>query len=179
MKMKKETKKGNKKETKKGKNEEIGDMCAPIILDPTEDIENFWVFATGIGNGVEGYEGKWLIFVSRDNVDGVWHKIKDATEKGLLGIRSKVSTIRQSSAYGENSGGKERGHVICVYSKDFRDKDNVKDILNELRNIGITGRLYYKPNNMTYAGIYAHEGPLAKKKGKAGLYCSTDFEYEV
>lgn len=36
--------------------------------------------------------GKWLVFVPIEKIDSVWETIKLATEQGLLGNSSKVST---------------------------------------------------------------------------------------
>lgn len=125
------------------------------------------------GNRCNTYVGKWLIFVSPENIDNIWEKVKETTDKRLLGIGSKVSTKRQTEDYGEKQ------FVICIYTKDYRNKEDVKNVLQELRKIGIDGRLYYKSDSMTSAGIYSKEGPLTTKKGKSSLYCSTDFETRV
>jgi hypothetical protein len=113
--------------------------------------------------------GKWLIFVRRGSVDKVWGRIRQATEAGQLGIAAKVSTSRPS-------GYKSLNHVICVYTHDFRDKANVGEVLRRLREIGITGKLYYKSDQVTLGGVYTTEGPFTKKKGRASLYSSDDFK---
>lgn len=144
---------------------------------PTEASVSHWLYSKHVGEGChetnnpcETYVGKWLIFESPDKIDNVWDNVKEATNKGLLGISSKVSTRKQTQEYGEGQ------YVICVYTKDFRDKDNVKQVLQELRKIGIIQKLYYKTDSTTLEGLYSKEGPLTKKKGKASLYCSDDFE---
>ena len=104
-----------------------------------------------------------------ESVDEVWERIRKATEKGRLGIAAKVSTSRPS-------GYKSKDHVICVYTYDFRDKDNVGETLKGLREIGITGTLYYKTDQATVSGVYSKEGPFTKKKQRASLYSSEDFE---
>ncbi|MFB0522822.1 MAG: putative phosphothreonine lyase domain-containing protein, partial [Candidatus Bathyarchaeia archaeon] len=81
-----------------------------------------WIYAEGKGEGCyedgQTYVGKWLIFAPRESVDEVWKRVKRATEAGRLGIEAKVSTSRPS-------GYKSTDHVICVYTRDFRDKADV------------------------------------------------------
>jgi hypothetical protein len=132
-----------------------------------------WIYAEGKGEGCyedgQTYVGKWLVFVPYESVDEVWERIRKATEKGRLGISGKVSTSRPG-------GYKSTEHVICVYTYDFRDKANVGEALKGLREIGITGRLYYKTDQATLGGVYSKGGPFTKKKQRASLYSSDDFE---
>jgi hypothetical protein len=142
-------------------------------LPPSKETRHPWVYAEGKGIGCyedgQTYVGKWLVFVPHESVDEVWEWIRSATEKGQLGIAAKVSTSRPS-------GYKSTAHVICVYTHDFRDKDNVIQTLKALREIGIAGKLYYKTDQATLSGIYATEGPFTKKRQRASLYSSDDFE---
>ena len=141
-------------------------------LFPSRNTTDYWIYAEGFGEGCyqdgQTYVGKWLIFVPHDGVDEVWEKIRQSTETGRLGIAAKVSTSRPS-------GYKSSDHVICVYTYDFRDKANVGEVLKRLREIGITGKLYYKSDQATLSGVYTTEGPFTKKKGRASVYCSDDF----
>jgi len=132
-----------------------------------------WIYAEGKGEGCyedgQTYVGKWLIFVPRESVDEVWKRVKRATEAGRLGIEAKVSTSCPS-------GYKSTDHVICVYTRDFRDKADVAKTLKGLREIGLMGKLYYKTDQATLSGLYAKEGPFTKKKQRTSLYSSDDFE---
>lgn len=93
--------------------------------------------------------GKWLIFVSVRNLDHVWSKIKRAVEEGKLGGIAK--TVQS----GGNSGrSKSAATVICVYTYDWMDVQDVKRIRAELRKIGITRKLSYKTDEDTERGIY-------------------------
>ncbi len=144
------------------------------ISIPSKIITEYWIYADGLGEGCyqdgQTYVGKWLIFLGRGSVDKVWEKIRQATVAGQLGIAAKVSTSRPS-AY------KSVDHVICVYTHDFRNKANVGEILKRLREIGITGKLYYKSDQATLNGVYTVEGPFTKKKGRTSLYSSDDFKF--
>jgi hypothetical protein len=142
-------------------------------LSPLKNTTEYWIYAEGLGGGCyqdgQTYVGKWLVFVARESVDEVWGRIRHATETGQLGIAAKVSTSRPS-------GYKSPDHVICVYTYDFRDKANVGEVLKQLREIGITGKLYYKSDQSTLGGVYTIEGSFTKKKGRASLYSSEDFK---
>ncbi len=110
-----------------------------------------------------------LSLCARESVDEVWGRIRQATETGQLGIAAKVSTSRPS-------GYKSPDHVICIYTYDFRNKANVGEVLKRLREIGITGKLYYKSDQATLSGVYTIEGPFTRKKGRASLYSSDNFK---
>lgn len=97
--------------------------------------------------------GKWLIFVSRENVDEVWAKIKKATEEGKLGFGSKVSTAKPSPL-----GKDPNTHVICVYTYDWTDREDVMRVREELRKLGITNKIPYKSDEDTIKGKYTVRG---------------------
>lgn len=97
--------------------------------------------------------GKWLVFVQPDDVDKIWEKIKKATEDGLLGGTSKVSTAARSKSY---SGSKQ--HVICIYTDDWTDENDVMRVREELRKLGITKKIPYKSDEDTLSGKYAKNG---------------------
>lgn len=83
----------------------------------------------------------------------MWKKVKNATEKGLLGNCSKVATAKPNpSAYDKNV------KVICVYSYDYTDRDDVMRIRDELRKIGIDKKIPYKTDDATEKGEYSVNG---------------------
>src|SRR5260370_36560329 len=140
---------------------------------PSADTSAPWISVRVAGQGcyVDGqsFVGKWLIFVTAENVDNVWARIERATENSQLGISAKVSTA-VPNGYGSSN------HVICVYTNDFRDKEEVGRALKALRQLRITGRIYYKTDQATLSGLYGSNGPFTKKKGRASLYSRDDFE---
>jgi len=94
--------------------------------------------------------GKWLIYRRRDLVDGAWNIIARAVYSGLLSCTSvKVAT---SASDPFNPSGQ---HVICCYTKDFRDVADLKRVREELRQIGFKGKIGYKADCYTYCDIYA------------------------
>jgi hypothetical protein len=125
--------------------------------NPSEVTDSYWIFATRQKGSSypESNEnsGKWLLFVSIDNIDTVWKKIKLATENGLLGESSKVATAKPSPL-----ATKDNLKVICIYTYDYTDKEDVMRIREELRKIGVTNKIPYKTNNATRQGLYEIKG---------------------
>jgi len=93
--------------------------------------------------------GKWLIHASPENIDEVWNIVASSTLNGELGIDAKVSTSLQ--------GGSE--HVMCVYTRNYFDQDDVKRVRKRLAELGFAKRLYYKPDIYTYLRIYRKTFP--------------------
>jgi len=90
--------------------------------------------------------GKWLIFVSPDTVDDWWEIIKNRTEEGTLGAGAKVSTALGACLRGAKQ------HVICVYTKDYTDKEDVNRVRRALARDGIVWRIPYKRDYDTVRG---------------------------
>lgn len=84
-----------------------------------------------------------MLFVEPAFVDHVWATVARATFKNELGIAAKVAP-RQ-----ERGSAKER--VICIYTYDFSDKDDIARVLHRLRQLELVrdrspGKsIYYKP----------------------------------
>jgi len=70
--------------------------------------------------------GKWLLYFGDDMIDEAWRRVALATSQGQLGNCSKCALTPSGPMY-----------VICVYSPDFRDRQEVKRVLNGLRKIGV------------------------------------------
>ena len=64
--------------------------------------------------------GKWLIFTPLSKLDEKWNMIARDTNAGLLGISAKSATAKPNGL-AKNSFIK----VICVYTYDCTDKENV------------------------------------------------------
>ncbi|KAI1945570.1 hypothetical protein LOZ12_002359 [Ophidiomyces ophidiicola] len=114
--------------------------------------------------------GKWMLFRSVDKVDDAWKAVASATAQGLLGIEAKVST--------DPEGSSPQSRLICIYTKDFREKEDIRRVLLKLVDLGLvsTGRgpatkpIYYKCDAYTHLDIMG-----GNKWGiKPGMYSSTD-----
>ena len=96
--------------------------------------------------------GKWMVHVPSEKVDEVWGLIATAIFNEDFG--SAVLTAKVSPKNEENSVEDPIMHVICVYTSDFTDMQEVVKAENVLRNLGIRIDLKYKPDLYTYLGIY-------------------------
>lgn len=82
--------------------------------------------------------GKWMIFPSPSYVDAIWNRIHKAVEEGQLGNYVKVMGPNHKGLY-----------VICVYTYDYEDIDDVMRIREVLRVLGIRQLLSYKSDQDT------------------------------
>lgn len=81
--------------------------------------------------------GKWLVFLSSSTIDRYWPRIRDAVIAGNMGNCAKVSTAGSAAP-------RDGRHVICVYTYDHEDKDDVMRIRQSLRECGILRPISYK-----------------------------------
>lgn len=100
--------------------------------------------------------GKWMIFVAPAGVDAVWARIRKFTIEGRLGGEAKVSSALARDAYHGTKPTAE--HVICVYTYDALDRDDVFRVRDALGMMGFTGALSYKTDQTTLAGRYFMPG---------------------
>lgn len=97
--------------------------------------------------------GKWLVFSDNRDHDENWRKIKQATEDGFLGVSAKAATAKPNP--NANSMNEK---VICVYTYNWLDVNDVYRVEKNLRAIGIEQTLYYKTDSDTIAGLYKSKG---------------------
>lgn len=97
--------------------------------------------------------GKWLIFVKRNRTDEIWKTIYDAVRSGELGCSAKISTNSKSSIRQNPNE-----QVICVYTYDWTDKEDVMRIRQKLKELGITWKIPYKADEDTSQLKYAKRG---------------------
>ena len=114
--------------------------------------------------------GKWLLFCSPERVDNIWADVARSTWNGRLGYAAKVAVSDAAKAKGY--GPKE--HLICIYTKDFEDKADVRRVLEGLRDLGIlkgSKGIYYKTDMYTYLDLSrGNDYDL-----QASLYRSSEF----
>jgi hypothetical protein len=95
--------------------------------------------------------GKWMLFLAPEEVDEVWERVARATAQNRLGIGAKV----------EIAGGAETGkaRLLCVYTRDFRDKRDVAralDVLRQLQLVMLGGeQIYYKSGELSCFFLFA------------------------
>jgi hypothetical protein len=131
---------------------------------PTEVDGEYWIWAERVDpyNYPHPKErcGKWMIYAHDSEVDQVWITIRDAVVGGLLGSDAKVATMKPSP-----NAVKPDHKVICIYTYDSEDKDDVLRILTSLReDLGVQHKAFYKEDNVTRSGDYRFNtrGPVSK-----------------
>jgi Domain of unknown function (DUF1917) len=107
-----------------------------------------------------------MLFVDELNIAVVWSSICRATADNLLGIGAKVAANSEDGAV----------RLICVYTKDFNDKQDVKRVVVELNRLNLLPTdkkrsIYYKCDAYTLLGILSGN----PYKLAASLYASKDF----
>ena len=88
--------------------------------------------------------GKWLIYRADTEIDRAWRTVATATFNRRLGISAKAST----------AASRQKQHVICVYSENYLNLEDVMHVRAKLRTLGFNEALCYKPDLYTYLGIY-------------------------
>jgi hypothetical protein len=124
--------------------------------NPSEVTDVYWLYAERENGGYPEHTengGKWLVFVPMSEIDDVWHKIKQATEEGRLGSSAKVSTMQPNS-----NSSNPNIKVICVYTYDWTDENDVRRVRAELRKLGIDKKIPYKADEDTFKGRYVVNG---------------------
>lgn len=115
---------------------------------PSEDFSRSWQMRKSPSCGIirsGPTTGKWCIFAPSTDVDQAWAKIKCAVEGDNL-LFAKVSTALRSMG--------RDGHVICVYTQDWTDKQDLLHVREVLRSLGFIGELGYKRDIDTLKRIY-------------------------
>lgn len=88
--------------------------------------------------------GKWLIYSASAQIDEIWKSVAAAVVSRSLGHAAKVSPRDRE----------KNTHVICVYTEDFTNKEQVQAVEKGLRKIGVTSVMSYKADVYTTLGIY-------------------------
>ena len=83
-----------------------------------------------------------MIYCGPKNVDAVWATVARATARHELGISAKVEPC-------PTEGDPKKERRICVYTKDFQDRQDVGRVIQKMRELRLVesrGKfLYYKP----------------------------------
>lgn len=117
---------------------------------------------------------QWMLFPNEDDLARTWGIVAKAVAEGTLGTSAKVAAqpSESTSAY----PGQAPCRLICVYTKDFSDMQDVRRVLQELVALGLCpsdagrGSIYYKCDAYTYLGIESRNSYGIK----ASLYASKD-----
>ncbi|KAL8949863.1 MAG: hypothetical protein Q9222_004056 [Ikaeria aurantiellina] len=116
--------------------------------------------------------GKWMLFPHSDDVNRLWGIVAEATVNRELGHAAKVAP--------DSGEGDQEPRLICVYTKDFSDVEDVKRVLGKMVDLGLVKKkkgsmgeergIRYKADAFTELGIMSgNEWGL-----KPSLYGSND-----
>ena len=132
------------------------ELTWPEAPPPMSVTHSFWVYAVRSRPSRRkptDRSGKWMIFPKRPEADALWEVIARATFDGKLGSASKCGTARPNpNAFDPSST------VICVYTPDFDDGEDVMRVRKTLQELGVTWKIPYKLDSTTLAGRYAVRG---------------------
>jgi hypothetical protein len=108
--------------------------------------------------------GKWMLFPPDDMYPRTWRLIAEATAEGKLGPTSKAATPNEF----------EPLNLICIYTYDFTDTEDVRRVLEELIDLGACDRdgkpIYYKCDAYTYLDLKSDN----EYRIRASLYSSKE-----
>ena len=100
--------------------------------------------------------GKWMLFPSCDEVDGIWSALSRTLVRKELGSCTEIKVSTYSNA--------DRKHVILAYTDDYEDTTDVFDIAHAIQKAVETSgvqhaladtRMLYKPDIYTHLNIYS------------------------
>jgi hypothetical protein len=82
-----------------------------------------------------------MLFPPVDRVDHIWSIVAHAVARNQLGLGAKVSPKLEHPETGSR--------LICIYTYDFSNKEDVMRVLRKLRDLGLVRRnerppIYYK-----------------------------------
>ncbi|KAL9602974.1 MAG: hypothetical protein Q9219_001499 [cf. Caloplaca sp. 3 TL-2023] len=98
--------------------------------------------------------GKWMLFPYPEDVNEQWAIAAEATLNRELGTAAKVAP--------DSGDGDRKPRLICIYTKDFSDVDDVKRVLERMVELGLVKKkgpvgeetsIYYKTDAFTELGI--------------------------
>jgi Domain of unknown function (DUF1917) len=129
----------------------LHDVDGGYLINPSAIIDAFWVWADSPSPPTEDdvRGGKWMIFSSPERHDDAWALVRDATEGGSLGIQAKAATAKVNPLA---KGSKSK--LICVYTRDYEDQEELRRVLRRLRELGFVEKMFYKTNQATRSGTY-------------------------
>lgn len=107
------------------------------------------IFTAAKEKGIKS--GKWMLFPPPDRVNEMWALVANAVAKEELGHAAKVAA--------NDGSGDDNARLICVYTENFADKDDVKRVLETLVGLGLVSNsgdkraIYYKADCFTHLDI--------------------------
>lgn len=154
----------------------ITKKLGPLREQLKEDILGF-----ALGSGV--ITGKWMLFPKPKDVNRVWRLVAEAVIDGKLGDTAKVAPADPPDRFSAATK-QQASHLICIYTRDFSDLDDVRRVLEGLMELGLAprpadGAVYYKTDVYTHLNIdssnsYGLKASLYSSKDIIGLSKTTE-----
>lgn len=115
-----------------------GRMAHDTQARPSQISGVYWIEAKAAqGSAPTSHAGYWLIETTVQEVDALWEKIKQATEAGLLGYKSKVLTAPANYQTHPDA------RVMHIQTYDDADKEDIERVRAALQALEITQTLTY------------------------------------
>jgi len=90
--------------------------------------------------------GKWCIFCREKDIDTLWAKIKEEVEVYNTFLGAMAATKLSSKSH-------KGSYVICVFTRDWTNKEDVLEVKKKIKNLGINRIMRYKRDADTFDGI--------------------------
>lgn len=120
---------------------------------PSTVRDRYWIESVSPVGNWAATSGKWLLFIPVGRIDKVWKVIDRETRLGRLGIATKVATAKSNSR-----ATNRLVRVICVYTYDSTDLEDVHRVRRRLRELGFVKKISYKTDAATIDGKYSQNG---------------------
>lgn len=122
-------------------------------LLPSKIRDRYWIESAAPTGAWSANSGKWLLFISDNRIDSAWQLIDLETRSGRLGIAAKVATAKPNALATSYSV-----RLICVYTYDCADLDDVRRVRQRLWKLGFAKKISYKTDAATTEGKYTQNG---------------------
>ncbi len=126
---------------------------AKPILPPSKVRDQYWIESENPDGVWSKDSGKWLLFIPAARIDAAWAVIDQETKAGRLGIAAKAATAMSNPLATSH-----RMRLICVYTYDFKNLDDIRRVRQRLSELGYTRKIPYKADAATSAGKYTKRG---------------------
>ncbi|KAJ9625562.1 hypothetical protein H2203_004319 [Taxawa tesnikishii (nom. ined.)] len=111
---------------------------------------------------------KWTFLPDRDELARTWRLVAEGVVDGRLGTAATLATLDPTDPPGKS-------RLVCFYTEDFSNTEDVRRVLKELVETGVAPRegrgIYYRCDAYTYFGTES-DNPFGPR---ASIHYSKDF----
>lgn len=125
----------------------LPDFPVISIRPPTKSFQEGFLWEIGDKDFTSNDKtGKWCIFRPAAEIDALWLEVRKAVKEGHF-VAAMCSTFMQARYHGGS-------YVICAFTSDWSDREDVMRAWQVLRDMGVTEELGYKRDLETKNGVY-------------------------